>query len=156
MKNPNLKTQEPQHLTINRVIVTIVFAILSIISLIIFVLTPLKLWIYALILLLIFGLYSIIYFYLGAAYHHFSYFMNETGLYIHQGVIWRRKIVVPLNRVQHTDVTQGPIARKYKLAELIVHTAGTRNASVKIEGILQTDAEDLRESLTFTESKDDV
>lgn len=156
MENPDLKKQEPQHLTINRLIVTFIFGLISIILLISLALSPLKLWIFGLILVAIWTLYFLIYFYLGAAFKHFSYFMDKSGLYIHQGVFWRRKIVVPLNRVQHTDVTQGPIARRYKLAELIVHTAGTRNASVKVEGILHTDAENLRESLSFTESKDDV
>ena len=98
--------------------------------------------------------YLLLFLYTTAAFHHFSYAMNDHGLYIHRGVFWRKKIVVPRNRVQHTDVTQGPLERRFDLSELIVHTAGTRNASVKLPGILFKNAEALRESLSFEESDD--
>lgn len=51
-------------------------------------------------------------------------------------------------------MSQGPLQRKFDLSELIVHTAGTRNASVKLPGILFKKAESLRESLSFDESDD--
>jgi membrane protein YdbS with pleckstrin-like domain len=156
MKNPNLKKQQPKHLSINRAILTLLFATILIISLILFIFTPMELWIFGSLLLVIFTFYTLIYFYLGAAFKHFSYYKSETGLYIHQGVFWRKKIVVPLSRIQHTDVAQGPLARKYNLAELTVHTAGTRNASVKVNGIAHDDAESLRNQLCFDESKDSV
>ena len=154
MENLELKKQEPEHLTLNRIVLTIVFVIISLIILGFFILTPMPLLYYAYINLGVWTFYTLLFFYIGAAYRHFSYAMNEHGLYINRGVFWRKKIVVPRNRVQHTDVTQGPLERKFELSELIVHTAGTRNASVRLPGILFKDAEILRESLSFEESDD--
>jgi membrane protein YdbS with pleckstrin-like domain len=156
MENLNLKKQERSYLRLNRIILTIVFIIISIALAIIMFLREEARFPLSIILSVLWLLFMIIFRYQGAAYKHFSYAMNDFGLYIHRGVFWRRKIIVPRNRVQHTDVMQGPIERKYELAELTVHTAGTRNASVKLPGILHADAEKLRESLSFEESNDAV
>ncbi len=155
MENLTYKNLESEHLTLSRLVLTIVFVILSLAYLLMFILVeqiPLK--IFGLKLLISWSLYLLIFIYTGAAHRRFKYTMNEHGLFIHRGVFWRRKIVVPRNRVQHTDVTQGPLERKFDLAELVVHTAGTRNASVKLPGIYHKDAEALRESLSFEESDD--
>ena len=156
MENLNFKKQERSYLKLNRIIVSLIFIIISIaFSITLFFREEERLPI-VILLGASWLLYLIIFLYQGAAYKHFSYAMNEFGLYIHRGVFWRRKIIVPRNRVQHTDVAQGPIERRYELAELTVHTAGTRNASVKLPGILHSDAEQLRESLSFEESNDAV
>jgi len=154
MENLNLKKLESEHLTLNRIVLTIVFVIISLVLLGVFIFSPLPLLPYGFINLGLWSFYLLLFLYLGAAHRHFSYAMNDHGLYINRGVFWRKKIVVPRNRVQHTDVTQGPLERKFDLAELIVHTAGTRNASVRLPGILHEDAEVLRESLSFEESDD--
>ncbi|MCF6287816.1 MAG: PH domain-containing protein [Proteobacteria bacterium] len=156
MDNLNLKKQQRSYLKLNRIITTVIFVIISIALIVIMALTEKDWLILVLLLLSIWSLYLLIYFYQGAAYKHFSYAMDEYGLYINRGVFWRKKIIVPRNRVQHTDVNQGPFERRYQLAGLIVHTAGTRNASVTLPGILHTDAETLRESLSFAESNDAV
>jgi len=156
MENLNLKKQERSYLRLNRIILTIVFIIISIaLTVLMFLKEEARLPL-SIILGALWLLFIIIFIYQGAAYKHFRYAMNDFGLYIHRGVFWRRKIIVPRNRVQHTDVMQGPIERRYELAELTVHTAGTRNASVKLPGILHADAEKLRESLSFEESNDAV
>lgn len=154
MENLTLKKQEPKHLTLNRIVLTVVFVVISLVLLGVFILSPIKAIPYGLANLGSWLFYLLIYIYIGAYYRHFSYAMNSHGLYINRGVFWRKKIVVPRNRVQHTDVTQGPLERKFKLAELIIHTAGTRNASVKLPGILNQNAEALRETLSFEESDD--
>ena len=156
MENLNLQKQEPNHLKINRIIALIIFSIIFVVVTTILFISPAPLWLMLIIDAVIIILATLIYLYLGAAYKRFSYAMNDYGLYINQGVIWQRKIIVPRNRVQHTDVTQGPLMRKFGLAELTVHTAGTRNASVKLPGIKHELAEQLRESLAFEESNDAV
>ncbi len=156
MKNLNLKQQELSYLKLKRIILTVVFALIIVGTSISLLFSPLSLWHIILIELIFFVLYALVYIYQGAYYRNFSYAMNDFGLYINRGVFWRKKIIVPRNRVQHTDVNQGPIERKFKLAELIVHTAGTRNASVNLPGVLFDYAEELRESLSFDESNDAV
>jgi membrane protein YdbS with pleckstrin-like domain len=156
MNNLNLKNQEPIYLKINRIVTLIIFSIIFVAVTTILFLSPAPLWLMLIIDTVILLIATLVYLYQGAAYKRFSYAMNDYGLYINQGVIWQRKIIVPRNRVQHTDVAQGPLMRKYELAELTVHTAGTRNASVKLLGIKHDLAEQLRESLAFEESNDAV
>ena len=59
----------------------------------------------------------------------------------------RIRTVVPFGRVQHIDVAQGPIERSFGLATLILHTAGTRGASVPLPGLLFDEAERMRDRI---------
>jgi membrane protein YdbS with pleckstrin-like domain len=156
MDTDNFKKQEKIHLKITRVILLLSFVVATIAVVIAFALTPMKLWLFTTVVITLWVVFSFTFIYVNAFYNHYSYCMNNHGLFIHQGVFWRKKIVVPKNRVQHTDVTQGPLARKFNLAELIVHTAGTRNASVKVQGISHVEAESLRSSLSFDANKETV
>lgn len=82
------------------------------------------------------------------AHHRYRYRINDQGLEIHRGVWWRSQIHVPRSRIQHTDVSQGPLERLLGLAHLVVHTAGTHNASTALTGIAYADALAAREELT--------
>lgn len=87
-------------------------------------------------LLLIVSLVLIIaYRFTSARYHHLRYRADPDGLRIQRGVFWRKKVWIPITRVQHTDVSQGPLQRKYELATLTVHTAGTVGASIPLPGL---------------------
>ncbi|MCZ6834886.1 MAG: PH domain-containing protein [Planctomycetota bacterium] len=76
-----------------------------------------------------------------------KYRVTPKGIEIHKGVVWRQVINVPRNRVQHTDVTQGPILRHYGLAVLTIHTAGTTHSTVTQNGITRETALALRDFL---------
>lgn len=89
-------------------------------------------------------------------YQYTFWWFNEEGLYIQKGVVWRKRIFVPHNRVQHTDVEQGPIARKFQLATLVVHTAGTRDASVEVVGLNFDTANSVRDKLIAKNQQDAV
>ncbi len=71
----------------------------------------------------------------GLAYARASYRVAENGLWIKRGVVWRSEISVPKSRVQHTDVSQGPLQRRFGLATLVLHTAGTQHAAVSLGGL---------------------
>ncbi|MDA7903430.1 PH domain-containing protein [Mariniblastus sp.] len=81
------------------------------------------------------------------SYRHNSWKLDEEGLEIHKGVFWKHQISVPLGRVQHADVSQGPIQRSFGLGTLIIHTAGTQNSSVVLSGLSQTTATELRDQI---------
>jgi hypothetical protein len=87
------------------------------------------------------------YIWASKSYQYTWYWLTDEGLYIQRGVLWRRKTLVPRNRIQHTDVGQGPLQRKFSLAKLVVYTAGTRDASVPLDGLLFDVANELREQL---------
>ena len=69
------------------------------------------------------------------AFRHTSYRVDDQGIEIRQGVYWRVVINVPRSRVQHIDVAQGPIDRRYGLGKLVIYTAGTDHAKVELEGL---------------------
>ena len=89
-------------------------------------------------------------------YQHIAYRLDERGIRIRRGVIWRAVISVPRSRVQHTDVSQGPIERSFGLATLIIHTAGTQNAAVSIGGLRHETALRLRDHLIDVDERDAV
>jgi uncharacterized protein len=76
-----------------------------------------------------------------------GYREEEDELHIRHGLFTRIRTVVPFGRVQHIDVAQGPIERSFGLATLILHTAGTRGASVPLPGLLFDDAERMRDRI---------
>ena len=90
------------------------------------------------------------------AYRHTSYCVDGQGIEIRRGVYWRVVVNVPRSRVQHIDVSQGPIERRYGLGTLIVYTAGTDHAKVELEGLEHGRALRIREHLLPSESSDAV
>jgi membrane protein YdbS with pleckstrin-like domain len=85
--------------------------------------------------------------YLAAYAARFRCRLLLDGLWIERGVYWRRETFVPRARVQHTDVNQGPLARRYGIAELKVFTAGAQVAEIEVDGLAHADALALRDSL---------
>ena len=89
-------------------------------------------------------------------YAHTRYRLDRDGLQIARGVYWRSVTLVPRTRVQHTDVSQGPIERRYGLGTLIVYTAGTNYARVALPGLAFDTAVGLRDELRTDRAHDDV
>jgi membrane protein YdbS with pleckstrin-like domain len=90
-----------------------------------------------------------IFWYIDAAHRRYAFRLDDLSLRIRQGVVWQKETAVPLNRVQHTDITQGPLQRRYGLARLVIHTAGTRHAVVNLDGVTHRQARALRQALSF-------
>lgn len=80
-------------------------------------------------------------------YRHLRYLVTERGLEIRRGVIWRSVISLPQARVQHTDVVQGPLQRRYGIATLVAHTAGTKFSTVSLQGLSRDRAMQIRDFL---------
>ena len=76
-----------------------------------------------------------------------GYSTEGDRLRVVRGLLWRKDTVVPFGRVQHIDVARGPLERHYGLATLVVHTAGTHNASVSLPGLGLEDAVRMREAI---------
>ena len=80
-------------------------------------------------------------------YRHAGYALGSDMIEICRGVLWRHRYRVPRSRVQHTDVAQGPLERRYGLATLVLHTAGTKHARVELAGLAHETALALRDQL---------
>ena len=83
----------------------------------------------------------------AARHRRLRYLVDEGGLRIRRGVFWRKVIWIPISRVQHTDVSRGPLQRRFELATLTVHTAGTAGASISLAGLEQGIAQRLCDHL---------
>jgi membrane protein YdbS with pleckstrin-like domain len=80
-------------------------------------------------------------------YRHTSYRLDDLGIEIREGVFFRVVVNVPRTRVQHTDVAQGPIERKYGLGTLVIYTAGTDHSRVSLSGLEHGRAMAIRQHL---------
>jgi membrane protein YdbS with pleckstrin-like domain len=80
-------------------------------------------------------------------YRHMSYRLDAEGIEIRSGVWWRAIMSVPRSRVQHIDVSQGPLERSYGLGRLVLFTAGTSHSRVELPGLSHTVALSLRNHL---------
>ena len=80
-------------------------------------------------------------------YRHTLWRHDTQGLALRRGHLWHRETRVPATRVQHLDVTRGPLQRGRDLATLVVHTAGTQHSAIKFPNLDAGDAERLRDAL---------
>jgi uncharacterized protein len=76
-------------------------------------------------------------------YRNWRYEVAEDALELRHGVVRRVHSAIPYFRVQHIDVTQGPVERLVGLSRLVVHTASA-GTDATIPGIAADDAEGLR------------
>ena len=87
---------------------------------------------------------------------HRCWRLSDIGLEIKSGVWFKEDQAVPWARVQHADVSQGPIQRMYGIGTLTVYTAGTANSSVAMEGMTYEKAIDLRDEIIRQRKSGDV
>lgn len=90
------------------------------------------------------------------SYAHASYVVDADGIEIRTGVWWRSVVNVPRSRVQHIDVSQGPLERSHGLGRLIIYTAGTEHSRVELPGLDHGTALLLRDHLLPRGSDDAV
>lgn len=80
-------------------------------------------------------------------YRHTRWKFDAVGFTLRRGRLWQSEICVPASRVQHLDLKRGPLERHFRLATLVIHTAGTRDSAVSVSGLDDDDAERLRDDL---------
>lgn len=83
----------------------------------------------------------------GRRYRAWGYALGPEELVVRHGLLTRVETHVPLARVQHVDVSQGPLERAFGVCRLILHTAGTANSRVLLPGLARTTAEAIRDEV---------
>jgi len=91
--------------------------------------------------LVAFGLYQLL------RYRNWGFEVQDDAVYIEHGVLVHVKKVVPFVRIQHIDSRRGPVEHASGLASLVIYTAGSRGADVRIPGLTPERADELREKL---------
>lgn len=80
-------------------------------------------------------------------YRRLGYAIDGRLLRTVRGWLFHTDTVVPFVRVQHIDVTQGPVDKMFGTASLIVHTAGTHNSIVVVPGLAPGRAAEIRDAI---------
>jgi uncharacterized protein len=80
-------------------------------------------------------------------YDRWGYDAGDDRLRIERGYLFYSDTIVPFGRIQHIDVDQGPIERRYDLATFSAHTAGTHGSTITLPGLKHADALALRERI---------
>ncbi|MEN0068150.1 MAG: PH domain-containing protein [Myxococcota bacterium] len=76
-----------------------------------------------------------------------GYRQSDDELLIKRGVLFRSVTAIPIERIQHVDVRQGPIEQWFDLARVHIYTASGLGSDGVVPGLLRTDAESLRDRL---------
>ena len=61
--------------------------------------------------------------------------LRERDIMYRTGLIWRKTTTIPFNRIQHSEIKEGPIAKRFGLCTLNVYTAGGAQSDMKIPGL---------------------
>ena len=80
-------------------------------------------------------------------YQQWRFELQDDALYLERGVITFVETSVPFVRVQHVDTRFGPVERALGLSSVVVYTAGSRNADVRIPGLTPERARTLQDTL---------
>lgn len=80
-------------------------------------------------------------------YRAWGYRMDAEELRVRRGVWTRVHTLVPLDHVQHIDVSQGPLERALGICSLVLHTAGTLHSQIVIPGLTRDGAERMRDEI---------
>lgn len=77
-----------------------------------------------------------------------GYVLRELDITYKHGWIFHYETTVPFNRVQHTEIKDGPIDRLFNLCELEIYTAGGSSSDLNLSGLDPADAARLKEFIS--------
>jgi membrane protein YdbS with pleckstrin-like domain len=73
------------------------------------------------------------------------YAVRDHDLILSSGVFWHKELIQPLKRVQHVEVTLGPIDKYFGLANIRLFSAGTGLSTFRIPGLTEEVAGQLKQ-----------
>lgn len=79
---------------------------------------------------------------------HTEYLLRELDVHKRTGCWWHATTSAGNNRIQHIEVTQGPLERLYGLSKLVLYTAGGGQSDIRIPGLPTATAHRLKNYLT--------
>ena len=60
------------------------------------------------------------------------YRVDDHGLHLKSGVLWKKYTVVPKNRMQHADLKQGFFENLLELNTIVIHTAASSSPNIVV------------------------
>jgi membrane protein YdbS with pleckstrin-like domain len=89
------------------------------------------------------------------SFDRYGWALGDDDVRVASGVLFRRIVTIPMSRVQHVDVHQGPIEQLFGLSSVRIHTASGVGVDGIIPGLEAEDAEKLRDTLVARTAGDD-
>ncbi len=74
-----------------------------------------------------------------------GYVLREKDIIHRKGVLFKSTTTIPFNRVQHCEISQGPIQRMFNLHTLEIFTAGGGKSDLAIPGLEGDTAQQIKE-----------
>ncbi len=59
-----------------------------------------------------------------AAFRVLEYTIDDDGVKMSGGVVWKKHVTVPYSKITNVDITRGPLQRYYNIGTIHVQTAG--------------------------------
>lgn len=78
-----------------------------------------------------------------------KFLLREHDISYERGRIFYSMTTVPLNRIQHVSLGQGPLEKLFNLAHLQIFTAGGAQADMVLPGLLYNTAEKIKQQLLY-------
>ncbi len=103
-------------------------------------------WNYSLIVagLIIAYMLAGLFIYPAIEYRQWGYNITDDRVEIRHGIFFIKNTIIPIVRIQHITVSQGPIIRKLGISVINIHTA---SGQFSIEGISNAEANSIAEGL---------
>ena len=94
-----------------------------------------------------------------AYYRSLQYAIEPAAIKAKGGVFWKRQVTVPMSKITHIDITQGPLQRAFNLATIHVQTAGAGGqeggrAELRLLGMGRS--EQIKETIMQCVRQDDI
>lgn len=80
--------------------------------------------------------------------------LRDYDIAYRSGLVFRKTVILPFKRVQHAEVTSGPLQRRFGLATLKFYTAGGSSVDLAIPGLEAQQAKDLRDHILQKTNRD--
>jgi membrane protein YdbS with pleckstrin-like domain len=77
-------------------------------------------------------------------YRQWTYLITGDRIEIKKGIFFHSTRVIPISRIQHVTIVEGPIARLFGLSTVTINTAG---GAFRIEGLSKATAETICDNL---------
>lgn len=77
-----------------------------------------------------------------------SYALREKDITYRKGWLFYSTTTIPFNRIQHSEVSQGPVEQNYHLSTLKIYTAGGSSSDLSIPGLEDDEAQRLRDFIS--------
>jgi len=104
--------------------------------------------------LILLGFLILDYIWARLSYHFWRYELTEIAYKAERGIIWKRYISIPYERIQNVDIHRGIIARLLGLSDIQIQTAGYGAVGARgvgsegrLPGLSKEKAEEIREEL---------